>query len=377
MEFFLHDGDQNVHRHCDPYLGENGILGGSIETFDSQMLLEPSEEELHLPTASIQFGDRDCRYGEVVGQEGKAVFCHRINEFDKTQFVRIVSMGVEVDKNDGLIATESGCSIHRAGVESPIAGVGLDSGDKKGGLACEVMETFEVEITPVEDVKGASLDGKQIQSIYVVNLARSNVHPAGDVSPQVEQGMGLDCSGIFPESRPREKRQTETDGCGVEGISRVRQIDAEAFGEVEFSCLANQYLGKVCPDSPVAMFVGMCQSASGNRSAHAHVIEFALMSPQTAFDIPQSFPVGELGKSHTEILIHTGEGFGVSFPIVLFYAAGKLPVRNILHHLRKDRSATVHRLPPFGGEYSRFRNSNRFYAKYRNYQIMSLRSMPN
>jgi len=33
------------------------------------MLLDPFEEKFHLPAAVVQLGDRQCRQGEVVGQE--------------------------------------------------------------------------------------------------------------------------------------------------------------------------------------------------------------------------------------------------------------------------------------------------------------------
>ena len=371
MEFFLHNGDQHINRQCNPDLGQDRMFGGTVEGFDSQMLLEPAEEEFYLPAAVIQFGYGDCRYGEIVGKKGKSLSRLRIDELDQAQFVRIVPMCVEIDKDDGLIATKSGFAIHGSGVEPPKAGIALCSGDKKSGLTGDAVQTFEVEIAPVENVERAGLDGKQVQSIHVVNLSRRYVHPAGDVPPQIEQRMGLDCSSVLSESCPREERQTETDGCGVERISRLRQIYSEAFGEVKFSGLADQCLGKVRPDSPVAVLVGMGQRTAGNRSAHTHMIEFGLMCPQTAFDISQSFPVGELGEGHAEVLIHAGKGLDVSLASVSFYATGKLLVRNELHYLSEDCSTAVHRLPPFWREYSLFQNLNRSRSKYCNYLTTS------
>lgn len=365
MEFFLHDGDEHIYREGDPDLSQDCILGGAIEGLDSQMLFEPTEEELHLPTAAIQFGHCDCGYREVVGKEGKTLSCFLVEKFDKTQFVRIVPMGVVVDKSDCLIASQPGIAIHWPGVEPPIAGIALCPGEEEGRLIGNVVQTFEVEIAPIEDIERSDFDGKQVQYIHVVNFSRSNVHPTGDIPSQIEQRMGLDSASVLSELRPGEERQTETDGGGIEGVSRLRQIYPKAFVQIECPGFANQCLSKVGPDSPVSVLVGMGQCTPGDRRSHTPVIEFGLMRAQTAFDISQAFPVGKLGEGHAEVLIHAGEGLDVSLPIVPFDTANKFPVRKKLHYLSKDCAAAVHWSTPFRGEYNQI--SNRFGANNENY----------
>ena len=140
---------------------------------------------------------------------------------------------------------------------------------------------------------------------------------------------------------------------------------------VHLSGLANQRLGEVSPDAPVAMFVGMSQCAAGNRCTHSHMIELCLMGTKTALDVPKSLPIGKLRKCHTQVLIHAREGFDISLAVVSFHAAGEFLVWDELHHLRKDCASSVHGPPPYSREYSLYRNSNRSGPKIDNCEYSS------
>ena len=57
------DGDEHVDRDGDPDLRLHGVLGCAEELLDPQMLLDPFEEQLDLPAASIQL--RDVKAGKA------------------------------------------------------------------------------------------------------------------------------------------------------------------------------------------------------------------------------------------------------------------------------------------------------------------------
>ena len=118
-------------------MGEYGVFGGAVKGFDPQVLFEPTEEEFHLPTASIQIGHSNSRNREVVGQKDKAPGRFRVDKLDKAQFVRIIPMRVEVAEHDGLVATQSSVAIRRMGVEPSIPGIALALVIKKA--VCVVM----------------------------------------------------------------------------------------------------------------------------------------------------------------------------------------------------------------------------------------------
>ena len=58
LEFFLDDRNKNVNADRNPYLGLHRILFGAKEGFDSQILLDPFEEDFYLPAAFVKLNNR-------------------------------------------------------------------------------------------------------------------------------------------------------------------------------------------------------------------------------------------------------------------------------------------------------------------------------
>ena len=71
-QFFLDDGDQDVDSDGNPDLGLHTVGRRAEKSFDAQVLLDPFEEQLDLPTLTINRCDCKSRKKEIVGQEHKA-----------------------------------------------------------------------------------------------------------------------------------------------------------------------------------------------------------------------------------------------------------------------------------------------------------------
>lgn len=72
-EFFLDDRHEDIDSNGDPDLRLHGVLGGTVEGLDSEVLLYPPEEEFHFPSRLVQLCDDVGGEGEVVGEQNKAV----------------------------------------------------------------------------------------------------------------------------------------------------------------------------------------------------------------------------------------------------------------------------------------------------------------
>jgi hypothetical protein len=66
MQTFLRNGDQQVGRYGNPDLRLDGVLAGAKEHLDSQMLLDPFEEQFHLPTLAVQVGNQLWLQGKLL-----------------------------------------------------------------------------------------------------------------------------------------------------------------------------------------------------------------------------------------------------------------------------------------------------------------------
>ena len=69
MQTFFQNGDEHVNGDGGPDLGAHRIGRRAVKSFDTQMLLDPFEEQFDLPASAIELGDGQRRDGKVVGQE--------------------------------------------------------------------------------------------------------------------------------------------------------------------------------------------------------------------------------------------------------------------------------------------------------------------
>ena len=74
--------------------------------------------------------------------------------------------------------------------------------------------------------------------------------------------MQFDGGLVPPESSPRKQREAEVKGGGIQRIG------------VERSGLLDEDVGEIGENAPVAVFIGVSQSAAGGGLADACVIEF-------------------------------------------------------------------------------------------------------
>jgi len=54
IEFFLGNGNQQVRAYCNPDLTVNSVLTGPVKCLDMQMLFDPFEESLDLPSFPVE-----------------------------------------------------------------------------------------------------------------------------------------------------------------------------------------------------------------------------------------------------------------------------------------------------------------------------------
>ena len=182
----------------------------------------------------------------------------------------------------------------------------------------------------------------KVQHIDVVHLAVGDVDEGGDRSPQIEQRVQLHGRLGGAKRRPREHRQAQIDGRGIEGVDGIGQFHAEALVDVERAGLDDQPLGQLEVDAPVARLVGIGQRRASDRRADAHVVKLAGLSRQTHFDIAQALAVGQLREGHdAKLLGATQAARPVIAAVSIDDAMEGLP-RQEVHDLREQGLAEVH-----------------------------------
>jgi len=119
-----------------------------------------------------------------------------------------------------------------------------------------------------------------------------NDHHSWDIATQVEQRVQFHRSFVLAKLGPREKRQAQIDGGGIQRVNSLGQLDAEAVVCVEHSGAGNQHLREVGVDAPIADRVRMGQGIARHLAANAEMVELGLLRPQASFDIAQTLAIG-------------------------------------------------------------------------------------
>jgi len=125
----------------------------------------------------------------------------------------------------------------------------------------------------------------------------------GDVAAEIEQSVELDRSLRSAEACPGEEIETEIDGGGVESVNRLLQFETEGVIRIDASGLVDESLCKVGVDAPIAVFVGISQSAPRDPTPKTHVIELARNHTKTRFDVPQTLAICQLSEGHGKELV--------------------------------------------------------------------------
>lgn len=215
LQPLLDDGDEHVGRDCGPDLCFHGVLGRAVELLDPKVLLDPLEEELDLPSAAIQLGDRQCRQDETVRQEHQPLAGFGVVESDATQWRLEVLAGVETRQDDGLIADETGTSIHGARIAPLNFEVRFAAGHEETACDMKPKEPLKVQVSPIHDIESPGSWQQPVEDVDLVHLAVVDMDKCRDIAAQIEQRVQLHGRLRRAKWYPWEDRQAKIDGRGV------------------------------------------------------------------------------------------------------------------------------------------------------------------
>ena len=178
------------------------------------------------------------------------------------------------------------------------------------------MQPHQGQVGAVHDIEAARFRKQQVQGVHVVHLAIAHMDEAGYGAAQVHEGVQLH-GGLGPaELRPREGREAQVDGGGIQRVDRLLQIQYAGLAGVEAAGLADEHLCEVRVDPPVVQFVRIGQRTALHRAAQPHAIELAGLCAQAEFDVPKAPSVCELREGHRSEVLPAGERSHVVVPAI-------------------------------------------------------------
>ena len=214
-------------RTLTPDLRLHRVLRRAVELLDPKMLLDPLEEEFHLPAAFVERADGGGRKREVVGDEDQRLAGLGALEADAPQKFGVILTGVEAVQGDGLVANDAGRAIRRRRIDAMSIDVRLGTRDEEGPGLVQHIKAGKVDVATIHDVDGSGFRQEHIEGMNVVQLAIRGVDKTRNVAPQVEQRVHLHRRLGGAEVRPRKDRQAQSDGRRVQGVDGIGQVQPQ------------------------------------------------------------------------------------------------------------------------------------------------------
>ena len=342
FQFASDDGDEHVDADSDPDLGLHGVVGVAVERLDSQILFDPFEEQLDLPAALVQAGNRQRREREIVGQEHEPSIGLAIVERNATQGTGVQARRLQAREDNRLIAAQPSCSVDRATGAASVVHVSFGARHEERPALRQAIQASKIHVPAVHHIERAGLDRQKVEHRDIVHFPVRNMHKTEDVAPQIQQRVELHRAFPTAKLRPRKEAQTQIDCRGVESIDGLFECHSQRIVGVQFSRSANQHLGEVGIDPPIVDAIGIRQRAPRNLTPKTGMIQLRSHGPQTRLDVAEAFAKSQLGKRQAKELIATGEAPRTTIPTVPPNARVELVPRQKVHDLCEHNLSRMH-----------------------------------
>jgi len=177
-----------------------------------------------------------------------------------------------------------------------------------------------------------------------MHTASGDNDDGGKVALEGQQGVEFDGGLVLSKRGPRKQRETEVNGGGIQSIGGGLKFKPKRFIGVKCGGLPDEDLGEIGKDAPVAIFIGIGQSAAGGGLADAGVVEFRAEGCQAGFDVAQTFAPRQLGERQHEELFISAEFADAAVAVVTGDTLVELVLGEEVEELGEDGATFVHKV---------------------------------
>ena len=340
----LRNDEQKVVADGYPYLRVDSITGCAVESLDVEMLLDPLEEDLNLPSVTVEFGNSDGLKREVIGQEPiyhsfPKVLIHNESKRVRILFGRIISC-----EPNGLVREDAGLWIHFPGFKDLVSHIVFRPCHEESVVEMEVLvKRIKADVSLIHKVICTRFDREFIHHLGVMDGTFRYSDECGDRTPEIHQRMHFDGAFLMMEGRPRAQRKTKVDGGAVESIDHLVKIDAKLLSVIKILCSLHQTFSKVLIDTPILLLVRFRQGGLGH-CLESGPVQILSAEVKCSLNISQTRTVGELRKAHHQELVPAVELDRMPVAAVAVDTLLELVFVDERHDLREDGFTLVHDL---------------------------------
>ena len=348
----LYLGNEQISDNRHPEVRTDGILGVSPHGLDNDILLNPFEENLYIPSVPVQVSDLQCTDVEVVADEYDFIFSLLVIVTYGSYRFRVQRHSICLCQTYGEVACDASlpvCFLQTPVADDFILHVRLRPTYPVGTGKMKPKQGIEVHVSPVHHIKGKSLWSDQVKFVTVMPSAVRYMNIGRDASTQCKQGVHLDGSLAVLAQCPCSQLDAGGYGSGVKSIEHV----VNGYLRNRSACVQRSYdtdeeHTQFFIDTIVALLVCTGKIGMLHGLAKAKMIEAVLVRLQAKTDIPQGIATSDLTEQQVQQLTVVCQVLSVPVATILGYGLVKLVSWKKVHNLGENIATDIHNLAVFG-----------------------------
>ena len=342
FEVVFDDGHETVGDDCDVYLYPDGIFGLTPEPLDLEVLLNPLEEELHLPSVLVKQGDFLRAEEEIVGViDETAMQLWRIID-DSSEGTTILLDVLLFGKADALIHEDVVFSVKQVtAINDFISWSAFFPDDEESADKVDAIEPGKVKIASVKHIASQRLVCEPIHRVDIMDFGIGDSVEHRNLRGDVNLGMNLDAGFGASEFSPSEHGHAQINGGGIDGIEpavKFKLLD-DALGLGDGDHLKSELL----KNAVIPEHVGLREHLSVDwMSAKTEENGLLSMGRSKVCEFPEASAAHELAEHQHQHVAPMGERPAFGPVVVLGQDTPEPPLRKKLGYLRENVLSYVH-----------------------------------
>ena len=299
----FNDTNEAVCDDSDMDLNTDGIFAFAPEGLNPEMLFDPSEEQLDLPSVFVKECNFTCLEIKVV-----RIVCERSLQIrsiidNASEGNGIVAFVPASSESDRLVTKDIILSFKKVlTIFNLIVRMELLPDNEKGTSLFNSKESRQVKVSTVKDIAGKPLIFNPVHRVDIMDLCCRDSIEDRYLGSDINLCMNPDTSLRSPKFCPSEDRETEVNGCGVDSIESSMKF--KILSDSSLLSLADHIEGKLFIDSVITESIGLGDDTSvGSSCSETEIVRTFGMSLDYISKFPKTGTARKLRKyKHTKMV---------------------------------------------------------------------------
>lgn len=283
-----------------------------------QMLLDPFEKQLHLPTLFVKHCNIFCFDIERIGNINKRTFEFLGVVHDSAKSARIFLLGLISGKFDSLIADNSVSILDKVfSINDLILKPAFLTDDKVRADDVDFIQSGQIKVASVEDIVCIGFVWDIIHRLSIVNVGIGDIDVCRNLRNDIKKRMSLDSAFCAAELCPPEKAEAEVNCRGIKRIKLPVKVKWRINPFI--LCNLDEFPGKLLKYAviPVRVCLGEVRQLYF-LFAKSKMVGLPGMSGYHADEFSEPFAAVQLAEHHDKQLVPTGKVLDILVSFILF-----------------------------------------------------------